>query len=74
MGLKTTPRKPVNLSDPLRREPPTPAPGCDVCNALAKQWRQSMEAGSPAYDPSHATDLAVEINRHPHDWKKGRKQ
>lgn len=51
--------------DPTRRTPPKPVPGCDVCGALAKQWKQAMERG-PAYDPSHAVDLAVEISRHPH--------
>jgi hypothetical protein len=57
---------PVQLTDPTRYEPPIPVPGCDVCAALHKQWAQAMEAGSPAYDPSHAVDLAIEISRHPH--------
>lgn len=60
----TTP--PVRLMDPTDFGPPTPSPGCDVCAALEKQWRQATEVGSPAHDPSHATDLAVEIRRHPH--------
>ncbi|MFE6159946.1 hypothetical protein ACFQ7F_13660 [Streptomyces sp. NPDC056486] len=34
----------------------TPAEGCDVCGALAKQWD---EAGD--------RDLLIEINNHPHD-------
>ena len=55
----------VQLTDPVDN-PPVPAPGCDVCAALARQWAQATEAGSPAYDPSHAADLAVEISRHPH--------
>lgn len=46
--------------------PPVPVPGCAVCAALAKQWAQATEVGSPAYSPSHASDLAVEIGRHPH--------
>jgi hypothetical protein len=47
-------------------EEPKPAPGCDVCDALTRQRRQALDRTSPAYDPSHATDLAVEIRRHPH--------
>lgn len=69
MALAPTDGKPVYLSEPATGEP-HPAPGCDVCGALLKQWRQANEAGSPAYDPSHATDLAVEIGRHPHEWQK----
>lgn len=55
----------VWLSDP-RSDPPEPAPGCDVCGALIKQWRMASAPASPAYDPSHAVDLAVEMGRHPH--------
>ena len=61
---------PVELSDPLTWKEPKPTPGCDVCGACARQRREALDPGSPAYDPSHATDLAVEIKRHPHDWKK----
>jgi hypothetical protein len=57
---------PVQLNDPLTARPPKPVPGCDVCEALLKQWKQATEVGGPAYDPSHAVDLAVEITRHPH--------
>ncbi|RMB86526.1 hypothetical protein CTZ28_09225 [Streptomyces shenzhenensis] len=64
-------RDPVLLAEPATSAPPAPAPGCDVCEALKRQWGQATEIGSPAHDPSHATDLAVEIGRHPHDWKKG---
>ena len=70
MTHQRTPREPVQLLDPLEDKPPEPAPGCDVCGALMKQWNQATEAGSPAHDPSHAVDLAVEIRRHPHEWKK----
>lgn len=56
---------PVWLTDPLVGEPRA-TPGCDVCGALLKQWRQATEQGSPAYDPSHASDLRVEMSRHPH--------
>jgi hypothetical protein len=69
MALERTLRNPVQLTDPLKLKEPTPAPGCDVCGALFKQWRQATEANSPAHDPSHATDLAVEIGRHPHSRK-----
>ena len=60
---------PVELTDPTA-DPPAPVPGCDVCGALARQWAQAMEVGSPAYDPSHASDLAVEITRHPHSKRR----
>lgn len=49
---------------------PEPAPGCDVCGALYRQWQQAKTEGHPAYDPSHAVDLAIEIKRHPHEWKR----
>lgn len=56
----------VQLGDPSVLPAPAPIPGCDVCSALTKQWRQASDVGSPAFDRSHATDLAVEISRHPH--------
>jgi hypothetical protein len=71
MALETTLGEPVQLTDPLEAQPPEPVRGCDVCGALFGQWKQATEKGSPAYDPSHATDLAVEIGRHPHAWQKG---
>lgn len=70
MALERTLRGPVELTDPLVLGEPKPSPGCDVCGALLKQWKQATEVGSPAYDLSHATDLAVEIRRHPHPRKK----
>jgi hypothetical protein len=63
-------QQPVELTDPLTATAPKATPGCAVCGALYKQWLQATEKGSPAYSPSHATDLAVELSRHPHDWKK----
>jgi hypothetical protein len=45
---------------------PEPQSGCDVCSALMEQWKTASKAGSPEYDPSFASDLAVEIRRHPH--------
>lgn len=56
---------PAILTSPLP-ERPRAAIGCDICAALLKQWCQATEVGGQAYDPSHATDLAVEIRRHPH--------
>jgi hypothetical protein len=37
----------------------TPAEGCDVCNALAKQW-----------DETGDRDVLIEINNHPHQEPK----
>lgn len=70
MALETTLRAPIFLTDPLTAEPPEPAPGCKVCSGLMKQWREAMGKGGPAFDPSRATDLAVEIRRHPHGGKR----
>lgn len=56
--------------DPMFWKVAEPAPGCDVCGALDRQRREALDPKSPAYDLSHATDLAVEIKRHPHDWMK----
>lgn len=70
MALQRTLGEPVELTEPSMLDEPQAVPGCDVCGALKKQWRQATEVGSPAYDPSHATDLAVEIRRHPHPRKK----
>ena len=72
MAAQTTQEKPVQLPVPTFAEP-EPARGCDICGACLKQWKQAMDRSSPAYDPSHATDLAVEITRHPHEWKKARR-
>lgn len=60
---------PVFLSDEGLLTEPKPVVGCAVCRALGQQWHQATTAGSPAYDPSHATDLAIEISRHPHPKK-----
>ncbi|MGQ4514726.1 hypothetical protein [Streptomyces sp. DW26H14] len=45
---------------------PKPTPGCAVCAACHRQWQQALDRLSPAYDRSHAVDLAEEIRRHPH--------
>ncbi|MGK5640204.1 hypothetical protein ACSNOK_18100 [Streptomyces sp. URMC 126] len=42
--------------------PPVPAPGCDVCEALARQRAVARRAG----DFSRALDCDVELRRHPH--------
>ena len=69
MATRTTQGRPVELPYPTSVEP-KPVPVCDVCGACARQRREALDPRSPAYDPSQATDLAVEIKRHPHDWKK----
>lgn len=67
-GIQRITKQPraVHLMEPAVVQPPKPHPGCDICAVLKQQWRQAMEADSPAHDPSHAIDLAVEIGRHPH--------
>nr|WP_237518843.1 hypothetical protein [Streptomyces sp. SID5910] len=58
-------RGPVTLTDPFVRGP-EPTPGCDVCGALVRQRREALNPKSPSYDLSKASDLLVEIGRHPH--------
>jgi hypothetical protein len=41
---------------------PQAAPDCDVCGALASQYRDARARG----DYSAASDAAVEMRRHPH--------
>lgn len=62
--------KRIDLAEPAVIGPPEPAPGCDVCGALFRQWTRASNARGPEYDPSRAVDLAVEIRRHPHEGKK----
>ncbi|MEV4037661.1 hypothetical protein [Streptomyces umbrinus] len=69
MALERTLRAPIELPDPVI-EKPKPVQGCDVCGACGRQWVEATDPNSPAYDLSHAVDLAIEISRHPHDWKK----
>ncbi len=47
-----------------------PSPGYLICEALYEKWWRVRMPG-PAYDPSQATDLAVQIRRHPvgHDLR-----
>ncbi|MET7939705.1 hypothetical protein [Streptomyces sp. NPDC005302] len=72
MAALETFHRPIRPDDVNNYEPPVPTPGCDICGACARQMREAKDPDSPAYDLSHATDLAVEIRRHPHDWKKGK--
>ncbi|MDQ0934939.1 hypothetical protein QFZ49_004879 [Streptomyces turgidiscabies] len=73
MARETPLGGPVHLFDPLTLDESKPVRGCDICGALAGQRREALDPKSPAYDLSHATDLAVEIKRHPHDWKKAQR-
>ncbi|WP_249374631.1 hypothetical protein [Streptomyces sp. I05A-00742] len=41
---------------------PAPEPGCDVCEALARQ----RDAAGRAGDLSRVVDCNVELRRHPH--------
>nr|WP_030181623.1 hypothetical protein [Streptomyces violaceorubidus] len=66
MALRSAlPEDPVTLTDPLKGTP-VPVPGCDVCGALARQREEALDAKGRFYDPSKASDLLVEIGRHPH--------
>lgn len=65
----TTQGRPVELPF-LTLAAPEPVRGCDVCGACARQWKEASNPNSVAYDPSHASDLAVEIGRHPHPRKR----
>ncbi|MEU8983101.1 hypothetical protein ACFVXW_09620 [Streptomyces sp. NPDC058251] len=58
--MKTTMDPPITLELPLTK--PAPAPGCGVCETLARQRTEHAAAGNP----SKATDCSVEIRNHPH--------
>jgi len=58
--MKTTMDPPITLELPLAE--PAPAPGCGVCEALARRRTEHAAAGNP----SKATDCSVEIRNHPH--------
>lgn len=48
---------------------PKPTDGCAVCRAL---WQQYVDATDPRraeFSRSRATDISVEISRHPHPRK-----
>lgn len=69
MAYERTLQEPICLGDPLEWGP-KPVTGCDVCGALADQYAEYSDPRNPEYDPSKASDVLVEISRHPH---KGRK-
>ncbi|KND40084.1 hypothetical protein [Streptomyces stelliscabiei] len=56
---QTTSEPPISLPDPTR--PPSPAPGCGVCQALDKQRAEAEQDG----DVRRATMFEVEMRRHP---------
>ncbi|MCR8578955.1 hypothetical protein NE399_33510 [Streptomyces sp. Isolate_219] len=56
----TTMTPPVYLSLPPAS--PTPAEGCGVCTALAKQRAAAAAEG----DHSRVTDCNIELRNHPH--------
>ncbi len=72
-GLTTVPKATTRLPASRQRTQPlgeivsgrypelraTPAPDCDVCAALAKQWEETSDR-----------DVLIEINNHPHDEPK----
>ncbi|MFF9350520.1 hypothetical protein [Streptomyces sp. NPDC014734] len=66
---RTAQSGPVHLTNDGFTAEPRVTPGCAVCQALKKQWWQASDPGNPAYNASHATDLAVELRRHPHPRK-----
>jgi hypothetical protein len=45
---------------------PVPAQGCKVCAALWRQYVDATDPRRPEFSHSRATDIAVEIGRHPH--------
>ncbi|MFB7913554.1 hypothetical protein [Streptomyces sp. NPDC056061] len=48
---------------------PGPVDGCDVCAALADQRAAAQRAG----DLSRVVDCNVELRRHPHPSRRGRR-
>lgn len=69
MAIRGMQSGPVFLSDEGLPAEPKAVPQCAVCRALKQQWHQATAPDSPAYNPSHAADLAIEIRRHPHPKK-----
>lgn len=69
MTIRGVQSGPVFLSGPGLPDEPKAATGCAACRALLRQWHQATNRRNPAYDMSHAADLAVEISRHPHPRK-----
>lgn len=52
---------------PLPLVAPEPAPGCDICAALARQRVQAQALG----EYSQVSDCNVEIRNHPHPKRRG---
>lgn len=70
MALRiTTQEEPVTLMEPAASGAPKPVPGCQICASRMKTWKETTRPSSPMYDLSHALDCAIEIGRHPHDWR-----
>ncbi|MEU3729933.1 hypothetical protein AB0E81_11070 [Streptomyces sp. NPDC033538] len=69
MALRMTyQREPITLSDPMEIEEPKPVRGCETCQSAMEQWQRASQPGL-AHDLTRAVDLAIEIRRHPHNWK-----
>lgn len=51
---------------------PKPTDGCKVCAALWQQYLDATDPRRPEFNSSRATDIAVEISRHPHQKKTAR--
>lgn len=61
-GRSPRPAAPLAAHLALPVAAPEPAPGCDVCEALAVQRVEAQGVG----DYSKVTDCNVEIRQHPH--------
>ncbi len=59
---ETTESGPVHLGDPYATPAPSPAPGCDVCDALARQREECRRVRNM----TGVSDCNVEIRQHPH--------
>ncbi|MEU2127941.1 hypothetical protein [Streptomyces sp. NPDC018352] len=51
---------------------PVPVDGCAVCGALWRQYVDATDPRRPEFSRSRATDIAVDIRRHPHPKKAAR--
>lgn len=56
---------PVFLATSVPRTP-VPVDGCAVCAALWQQYVDATDPRRPEFNRSGATDIAVEVSRHPH--------
>ncbi|MFG3023458.1 hypothetical protein ACGFZQ_33755 [Streptomyces sp. NPDC048254] len=65
MAMETVLRDtPIQLMDPTFDRPPTPEPGCAVCDSLQIQINAASDPHSERYNPSEAIDLRILMNRH----------